>query len=168
MRCILLQQIKSSIYYLSTTLWKGTLVWAQLGGSAAALRCYPKVMKAHILKEVESGLGWSIQDRALHSHCWCHGGPGWGQEAVGALVWLGLFLAPWGLCRWVAILLMWQFRSLKSTKAEAARLLKTEAQTWHSVISISCWLNPVLNPAQIQEEEPAQNHEHVAYWESLM
>ena len=35
MRCILPQQIKSSIYYLHTTLWKGTLVWAQLGGSAA-------------------------------------------------------------------------------------------------------------------------------------
>ena len=30
-----LQQIKSSIYYLCTALWKGTLVWAQLGGSAA-------------------------------------------------------------------------------------------------------------------------------------
>lgn len=88
-------------------------------------------MKAHVLKEMESGLGWSIRRQGLRAH-----GVG-AREATGRgrkqwECWFGwAFSEPMGALQvgkhpsYATV----PVRSLKSTKAEAARLLKTEAQT---------------------------------------
>lgn len=93
-------------------------------------------MKAHVLKEMESSLGWSIRDRASRHGVGAREATGRAGSS-GSAVWLGFFWLH-GALQVGKTFLCDSADLSRAQKQKAARFLKTEAQTRHSIISISC------------------------------